>query len=214
MKQPRLTIVACILAMLALATGCEKQAEPTAVGSAPQSTPAPVTVTPSAPAPATAAVPEVTPAPTSATTSAPVTTPAITPIAAPIVVATTDGEASGVKANITELKRNSGNTLTLKFTLINGSDQQVHLSGGDYTSGDNKFGTISGVYLLDAANKKKYLVVRDADDHCVCSTDLKNLDPKANITLWAKFPAPPADVQKVSISIPHFSPIDDVPISQ
>jgi hypothetical protein len=208
-KQPRLTIVVCILATLALASGCEKHEEPTAAAPAPQSTPtpAPVAQAPSLPAPTTAAAtPEVTTAPASTTASAPVATPT--------VVATADGETPGVKADVTELKRNSGNTVTLKFTLINGSDQQVHLSGGDYTSGDNKFSTISGVYLLDAANKKKYLVVRDADDHCVCSTDLKNLDPKASITLWAKFPAPPLDVQKVSISIPHFSPIDDVPISQ
>jgi hypothetical protein len=34
------------------------------------------------------------------------------------------------------------------------------------------------------------------------------------MTLWARFPAPPAGVQKVSVVIPHFLPIDDVPIGR
>jgi hypothetical protein len=30
----------------------------------------------------------------------------------------------------------------------------------------------------------------------------------------AKFPAPPDDVQKIGAAIPHFLPLDDVPLSR
>jgi hypothetical protein len=36
----------------------------------------------------------------------------------------------------------------------------------------------------------------------------------SRLNLWAKFPAPPEDVKKISITIPHFAPLDDAPISQ
>ena len=71
-----------------------------------------------------------------------------------------------------------------------------------------------GVTLVDGANKKKYFVVRDTDTNCLCSRDIKDIAPKSRVNLWAKFPAPPDDVQKISIVIPHFGPIDDVSISR
>ena len=71
---------------------------------------------------------------------------------------------------------------------------------------------MGGVYLIDAAGMKKYLVVRDADDHCVCSRDIEDIDKGKSATMWAKFPAPPDDVQAMVIVIPHFIPIDDVPV--
>jgi len=70
------------------------------------------------------------------------------------------------------------------------------------------------VTLVDEANKKKYFVVRDSDGKCVCSRGLKDIGAGETINVWARFPAPPDDVQKISIVIPHFSPLDDVPISR
>jgi hypothetical protein len=67
---------------------------------------------------------------------------------------------------------------------------------------------------VDSAGKKKYFVVRDTENHCLCSRDVKDLSPGARTNLWAKFPAPPDDVQKISVVIPHFGPIDDAPISR
>jgi hypothetical protein len=38
--------------------------------------------------------------------------------------------------------------------------------------------------------------------------------PNTQDALWVKFPAPPPSVTKISVNIPHFIPLDDVPISQ
>ena len=116
---------------------------------------------------------------------------------------------------VTELKRSSDNTLTLKFVMVNDSDKAIGF-GYDFGDKDNQIkdhSTIGGINLVDGANKKKYFVVRDTDSNCVCSRDVKDIGPAARANLWAKFPAPPDDVQKISIEIPHFGPLDDVPIS-
>src|SRR5436309_1574504 len=38
--------------------------------------------------------------------------------------------------------------------------------------------------------------------------------PSARLSLWAKYPAPPDNVAKISVIIPHFAPMDDVPLGR
>lgn len=104
----------------------------------------------------------------------------------------------------------------LKFSIFNDSEKPMMFLN-DY--GNKEFNTedynsIGGVHLIDNVGKKKYLVIRDAANNCVCSRQLNAIQPKSSANLWAKFPAPPADVSKISIVIPHFTPIDDILISQ
>ncbi|MFA6986708.1 MAG: hypothetical protein WC213_10930 [Arenimonas sp.] len=137
------------------------------------------------------------------------------PPPATVVLAGADGEKPGVRVEVTELKRGTGDTVSLKFALINDSDQELNLASGYLGSSlSEDYRSVGGVHLMDPAGKKKYLVVRDAEQDCVCSANVANVKPKTRVNLWAKFPAPPADVQKVGIVVPHFSPMDDVPISQ
>lgn len=143
--------------------------------------------------------------------------PAAAPAApAAVVIATGDGEKAGTRVEITELKRSSDNNLTLKFALVNDGPDKLSF-GYDYGDEGNHikdYDSIGGVNLVDNAGKKKYFVVRDTENNCLCSRGIKDVSPKSRANLWAKFPAPPDDVQKISIVIPHFGPIDDVPISR
>jgi len=145
--------------------------------------------------------------------SAPGITSSSPPAAA---IANADGERAGTRVDITELKRSGDNTLTLKFVMVNDSDKAI---GFGYDFGDKAneikdHASIGGVTLVDSAGKKKYFVVRDTENNCLCSRDVKDITPGGRANLWAKFPAPPDDVQKISIVIPHFGPIDDAPISR
>lgn len=144
--------------------------------------------------------------------------PASTPAAkTPSVLAATDGEYPDVKLEVTGLKRTSGNTLTLKFTIINDSSEAMDFSydfGEEGKYGTIDFNSVGGVNLVDAAGKKKYLVLRDSDGKCVCSRSLKDVQPGSRANLYAKFPAPPESVEKITVEIPHFIPMDDVPISK
>ena len=183
-----------VLLLAVSLAGCSKQEEKPTTGEAPQSAVSPPARTNVSPPPATTSA--------SSAPSAP-------------AIATTDGEKSGTRVEITELKRSSDNTVTLKFALVNDSDKAVGF-GYDFADKANEIkdhGSIGGVNLVDSAGKKKYFVVRDTENNCLCSRDIKDIQPKSRGNLWAKFPAPPDNVQKISVVIPHFGPLDDVPIS-
>ena len=145
---------------------------------------------------------------------------AATPVGGPsapmaAAIATADGERAGTRVEITELKRSSDNTVTLKFAMVNDSDKGLGFGYdfGDPANNITDHASVGGVNLVDSAGKKKYFVVRDTESNCVCSRGVKDLKPQSRANLWAKFPASPDDVQKISIVIPHFGPMDDVTIS-
>lgn len=135
---------------------------------------------------------------------------------AAVVIATADGEKAGTRVEITELKRTGDNTLTLKFAMVNDSPEPLsfNYNYGDPQHSIKDFNSIGGVTLVDGVNKKKYFVVRDTENTCLCSHGLKDVPAKSRGNVWAKFPPPPDDVQKISIVVPHFGPLDDVPISR
>jgi lipoprotein-anchoring transpeptidase ErfK/SrfK len=166
--------------------------------------PAAVAPTPVAVAPVAAAV-----APVAAAPAVVAATPV--PPGAP-VLASGDGERTGSRVEVHELKRGSGGTLTMKFSIVNDSDEKylVGYSLGNGSTTD--IGTVGGVHLTDPVEKKKYLVVRDGDSRCLCSQNVADF-PRGRAILWAKFPAPPAGTERVTVVVPHFMPMDDVSIS-
>ena len=197
----RITVL-CSLALAALA--CSKS-EP-ATSTQASSTVASSTVSTTVASPATQA------AAPAAVTATPATIPPAAATAG--TIATADGEKSGLRIDVTELKRGSGGTVMMKFTLANNSQENAqfggHWLGDGAVSSDYK--AVGAVHLIDPVGKKKYFVIRDADQKCVCSREVEGLRPGEKANLWAKYPAPPPDVQKVSIVVPHFTPMDDVPI--
>ena len=130
-------------------------------------------------------------------------------------IATTDGEAPGITLQVTQFKVSNG-TVMLKFTIVNDGKQRFDHHGtlADQTVAHPDYDSISGVYLIDVANKKKYLVMYDSASLCVCSRDFPDVAAQSSENFWAKFPAPPENVQKIGIVVPHFAPLDDVPLSR
>ena len=122
-----------------------------------------------------------------------------------------DGEKPGQRIEIRDLKRDEGGTVTLRFQLINESDDEIN-SCSFRESGDS-CGTVGGVHLIDAGSKKKYLVVRDAQKKCICSQGVDAIRKGGRSNAWAKFPAPPETVQKITVVVPGFEPVEGVPIT-
>ena len=115
---------------------------------------------------------------------------------------------------IHELKRVSGGTMMIRFALINDADQTLNV-GYDFGAGSTAdIGTVGGVHLIEPVGKKKYLVVRDTESKCDCSRGVKDIAAKSRANLWARFPAPPDGVERITVVIPKFSPMDDVAISR
>ena len=128
-------------------------------------------------------------------------------------VLSAEGETPDVRIEVRDLKRGDGDTVTLRLRLVNESGEPFDASCEmrEY-GGNDDCGTFSGAYLLDAANKKKYLVVRDTEGKCVCS-GVDNIEDGKKMNIWATYPAPPAEVTKMTVIVPLFEPIEGVPVN-
>lgn len=70
-------------------------------------------------------------------------------------------------------------------------------------------------YVLDAAGGKKYEVLTDSDGNPLASSNTSYSLDKTGDThkAWYKFPAPPAEVTSVSLTLKNCEPLEDVAIT-
>ena len=190
-------LIGAITATALVATGCGGGDEtPVATRSATSAQSAPAAVPPPAAAPATA-----------------------TPKG---VLGGRDGQFDGdpVRLEILELVR-SGATSSITIQLTTeGEDSRAQIAGAldDGISDDdngNEYDTADGISLIDATNRKRYLVARDSSGRCVCDNDLSGtfVEPAGPTVLSATFGAPPPDVKAVDVVIPKYGTFKNVPFS-
>ena len=123
-----------------------------------------------------------------------------------------DTNLPGIVAEVTECKRKDG-VLTVRLRLTNKSDKDFNgsvMSGG--SNGYDQFYATAGA--------KKYFILRDTEKTPLAPA----IDPSGSVraiirkdgswTWWAKYPAPPADVVKITYFTPFAPPIEDVPITE
>ena len=139
-----------------------------------------------------------------ALTVLPALAPAQAP-AAPAPIASQETNWPGITADLTEFRR-KGNTLTAKLRLTATSKSEYAV---DYKE----------VSLVDAAAGKKYEVLKDDKGTYLAATRpgwpekiYGELAAGQSVLLWMKFPAPPADVKTISLTLPSMAPFDDVAI--
>jgi hypothetical protein len=127
-----------------------------------------------------------------------------------------------VTLEIVELKRSGGTSaLTIRVSARAGaSGAQVAQTFDDGLSEKLKDATdsgdtLDGISLVDSKNRKRYLVGRDANGHCVCDSNLSNAfaNEDAPVILSATFAAPPPDVRAMDVVVPKFATFKDVPVS-
>jgi len=106
-----------------------------------------------------------------------------------------------VHVEVTELKRTSGNTVTVKAVIVNDSTKTYNPH------------SMSAAYLLDTDNRKKLTVAKDEKKKALTS-NLHSVPPGGRGEVWAKFGAPADSVQKMTVVIPKFSPMEDVPLGK
>lgn len=161
------------------------------------------------------------------TTTGPAKAPAPVKAGQPAkAIAGMDGTVDGAPArlDILSLTRSGGvSQLTMRLSNTNPDDTSSGIQVGD-TFDDNVNGTdtkpddpftVDGVSLVDAVNRKKYLVARDTAGKCVCDGGLSSEFVKADqsLNLSATFGAPPPSVRTVNVFVPKFGTFRDVPIT-
>jgi hypothetical protein len=125
-------------------------------------------------------------------------------------IQTQDTNVSGVVAELMECKREEG-VLTVRVRYRNTTDKKVSVKVLNANNFDAYYVTAGG---------KKYLMMRDPQKMTLSPQVLQGtgqlsvkLDKGGTYQWWAKYPAPVADVKKISYYTPLTAPFDNVPIS-
>jgi len=117
-------------------------------------------------------------------------------------LASQETNTDGIMAEVTECRRKEGVlNIRVRFKNTGDEDKQVYVDGSGY---DNTYLT---------AEKKKYLVLKDSQNKPLASPTY-NIGVKkgGSYVWWAKYPAPPDAVKKVTFYSQAAPPIGDIPI--
>ncbi len=119
----------------------------------------------------------------------------------------------GITVLLHSAAREKGGFVTVNGTVANrGSKPYTSLTWRSKETEMKSQSSVSGASLVDQAGKKRYLVLRDTDGECLCTTGLVNIRPGESRTIFAQFPAPPDDVKAVDFQLPTM-PSVRIPIS-
>lgn len=136
---------------------------------------------------------------------------AASPAAAVSTAQKADTEWDGISVELTSVTKGDGDTLTIKFKYTNSGSKQVNVGRVGQFGHEN---IAAKVYYIDPKNKKKYLVIKDTADAPVASnTKYLELEPGESKAGWLKLPAPPADVNAITVYLPGAPPFESVAIA-
>ncbi|QLH23862.1 hypothetical protein [Streptomyces sp. Rer75] len=117
------------------------------------------------------------------------------------------GEMKGPKNIVVTLhsaERDSGGFVTVNGTVTNRGSTLFNPI--DWRSPEVELSksrsSVSGASLVDGKGKKRYLVLRDTDGQCLCTTGLSGIKQNESRPFFAQFPAPPKSVTEVEFQLP------------
>lgn len=113
----------------------------------------------------------------------------------------------GIVVTLHSAVRDSGGFVTVNGTVTNRGSRIFNAI--NWRSNETELrsrSSISGATLVDKAGKKRYLVLRDTDGECLCTTGLSGLKPNESRPVFAQFPAPPMKVTEVDFQLPTMPP--------
>lgn len=109
----------------------------------------------------------------------------------------------GVVVTLHSAVRDGGGFVTVNGTVTNRGSQLFTAFAWRSKETDVKPNpSVSGASLIDEKGKKRYLVLRDTDGQCLCTTGLSGIKPNESRPLFAQFPAPPKSVKDIDFQIP------------
>jgi hypothetical protein len=129
-----------------------------------------------------------------------------------------ESHTSDLNAEVHEATRNeAGNLLSITWSIENTGSEDTSITWiGDYSyEYDGPY--FSGVIATSEDGSERYHPIMDENQACLCSGDINSdfrirLEPDEQIAYWSMFSVP-TDVDSVSVEIPGFEPIEDIPIS-
>ncbi|MFF1490959.1 hypothetical protein [Streptomyces sp. NPDC058304] len=121
------------------------------------------------------------------------------------VLATMNGD-TGILLTINSAARDTDGYLTVSGQIKNTGGQAFVATapwrGNELTASGS---SVAGASLVDKAGKKRYLVLRDTEGRCACSTGISRIGAGEAVAFFAQFPAPPTTTTEVEFSLPTFA---------
>jgi hypothetical protein len=115
---------------------------------------------------------------------------------------------SGLLFVVNEVKRDTGGFVTVSGEIKNDGDGVR--STGQWAGTESAVqaanpNSVAGATLVDKAGKKRYYVLRDTDNRCLCTTGLTAIQPGKSVSIFMQFPAPPSTTTEVDFTLPTFA---------
>ncbi|WP_304453868.1 hypothetical protein [Nocardiopsis sp. YSL2] len=126
--------------------------------------------------------------------------------------------SSQLTAEVNEATRNeSGNLLSVTWSITNNGNEDVVLSWFIDQSYAYTGRTFSAITATNTDGSIRYHPIMDDEGYCLCSGEYSaQLDVTASsgqtITYWSTFSVP-SSLDSITVDIPEFDPIEDIPIS-
>jgi hypothetical protein len=193
-----------------LLAACNK--EDKVVVSKPAAPPAAPVAAPAAPPPAAAPV-AAAPAPAPAAPAAPAPAAPAAAAPAPVLASAEFNNDPQLRADLLEVKRASGGSLTVRWRMVNTAGQAQGMVAAQ-PKGIYYTYEWSQLYYTDPAENKKYGFLQDSQQNRLVQIFHGTLEAGQQKGNWAKFPAPPATSKKVTVHIPNFPPFEDIPVTE
>ncbi|MFG2360289.1 hypothetical protein ACGFY3_01355 [Streptomyces mirabilis] len=114
-----------------------------------------------------------------------------------------------ITLTVTSAVRDQGGYVTVSGKVTNGGGQFWIASNwrGDERELSGNGASLAGASLIDSKGKKKYLVLRDTQGHCLCTKfDGGGVEAGQSADWFAQFPAPPAETTNVDFQVGSMPP--------
>ncbi|MBQ0868343.1 hypothetical protein [Streptomyces sp. RK75] len=116
-----------------------------------------------------------------------------------------------ITLTVDSARRETGGFVTLTGKVTNGSGKAWVAPGWEGDESElalrNKL-SVAGAKLVDQKGKKRYLVLRDTEGRCLCTSFGQPIQAGDSKTWYAQFPAPPKGNDKVEFQIADMPPAD------
>lgn len=113
--------------------------------------------------------------------------------------------------DIHALEKVGNGLLRLRIGVTNNSKSDYFFQDG-LSDFDNPY-TANRITLLDPKNRTRHLALNQNNGSCFCSELGENISAGKSVDMWVIFPAPPEEVEAMTVTTPLTPPIFDVPIT-
>ncbi|MFH8478011.1 hypothetical protein [Streptomyces sp. NPDC018055] len=114
----------------------------------------------------------------------------------------------GLVLIIHQAKRDSGGFVTVQASIKNEGTQSKNTTAWAGTESAllaRNPNSVAGATLVDKVGKKRYYILRDTENRCLCTTGIPPLLAGKTTSVFMQFPAPPDTTTEVDFTLPTFA---------